>query len=135
MVAIWSPMTASSDQWTPFTFHVDPGACPVAPGGLDGSGTIRILEFDNGHGNVHFTIDATGAASSPDSQHWIFGDHDSGRPSEAAPTFLTEKFHLIGQGSAPNVTLQLLLKIQPDGTVQIDKERGLQFLGCANLPG
>jgi len=135
-LGICPALLGSSDQWTPFTFHVAPGACPIAPSGLDGSGVLRLLEITNEQGHMRFTFDATGVAYSPDGQRWIFGDHDAGAPAEDAHlTFLNEKFHLIGQGSAPNMSLSILLKIQPDGTVLFDKEHGLELIGCAgNVP-
>jgi len=127
--------TASKDQTTSFTFEVAPGACAVAPDGLTGSGVLRIVIIDNG-GHTGFTANAIGTAVDPNGGRWIFGDHDVVSPNEEAPTQLIENFHLIGQGRLPNVSIQVLIKVLADGTVVVDRERGLDVVGCTgNLPG
>src|SRR5258707_719246 len=105
-IALWSPINAgNSDQWIPFTFEVLPGTCAVAPEGLTGTGLLSFVTLDNGHGHTGFVAGARGTATDPNGGRWIFADHDAGSPSEEAPTFLIENFHLIGQGRLPNVSV------------------------------
>jgi hypothetical protein len=129
------PINASKSELTTISFEVAPGTCAAAPEGLTGSGLLRIVTIDNG-GHTGFVVNLTGTATDPNGGLWIFGDHDVISPNEDNPTLLIENFHLIGQGSLPNVSIQILLKVRPDGTVVLNRERGLDVVGCAgNLPG
>jgi hypothetical protein len=96
---------------------------------------LRTVMIDNaGHTSVVSSI--TGTATDPSGGRWTFGDHDVFSPNEEAPTLVVETFHLIGHGSLPDVSIKVLLKILPDGTVVVDQARGLDVVGCAgNLPG
>ncbi|HUS07417.1 MAG TPA: hypothetical protein VMZ52_14010 [Bryobacteraceae bacterium] len=124
------PMNASKSEVTPFSFVVAAGTCAAAPGGLTGSGLLRIVTIDNG-GHTGLVTNLIGTATDPAGGKWIFGDHDVFSPNEEAPTLLIETFHLIGQGSLPNLSIQVILKVLADGTVVVNRERGLDVVACA----
>jgi hypothetical protein len=134
LAALCLPITADSG-WTLVDFTVAPGACAAAPAGMTGSALIRLVEKDNGHGNLTFIFGAIGSASDPDGNRWILGDHDAGVTSPSGQSFFTEKFHLIGQGQAPNLSISILFHVSADGTILVDKAKGLDILGCTgDLP-
>ncbi len=116
-------------------FFVSAATCTQVPADISGSGqghfVDRVTVDNTGSIHVGFTFNAQGTASDANGNQYVFNDADSftlSGPAGGFETTITEHFHLIGKGGAPNVKVKALLHITvlANGTVTafVDKASG-----------
>jgi len=128
-----------------FAINISQTDCPKLPGNLSGTGQgiiVTTMTVDS-NGTAHLSeTDAFHGTATAGSDQYVFAHNDTAQlnfPAANLPlTFTsTEKFLLIGQGSAPNLTVVGVFHVTvfPDGTViaMVDNERLVGSPGC--FPG
>ena len=140
-------LAAAQTQTTRVTFpiNISQSSCPNLPGNLSGTvkGIVVTTMTIDSNGTVHLSETDTfhGTATAGGSQYVIaHNDTFQGNfPAANLPltVTVTEKFLLIGQGGAPNLSVVGVfhLTMLPDGTVTafVDNERLVGSPGC--FPG
>ena len=140
-------LAAAQTQTTRVTFpiNISQSACPNLPGNLSGTvqGIVVTTMNIDSNGVAHLSeTDAFHGTATAGGSRYVIAHNDTFQgnfPGANLPfTFTaTEKFLLIGQGGAPNLSVvgAFRLTIYPDGSVTalVDNERLVGSPGC--FPG
>jgi hypothetical protein len=127
----------------PVSFFIPASQCPQISADISGSGlghmVSRITVDNNGVLHGGFSFDIHGTATDANGAQYFINHNDVfsfNRPAATPPVELTftEKFYLIGQAQAPNVSLQGVfhVTILADGTVKsfVDNFKATGADGC-----
>ena len=123
----------------PVSFHLLSASCTKAPADISGSGQGHFVAqtfVRNGNATMTMTFNRQGTASDALGNQYTFNDADhtvelSG-PASGYETTITENFHLIGRGGAPNISMKALMhiKVLANGQVTVSVEKDSGDEGC-----
>jgi hypothetical protein len=137
------PASAANVQQVrfPITISVLQVDCPPIPSDITGVGeghAVASISVDSqGRSHVTFPFDAHGTASAATGERYVFGDSDNFAGTFDDTDFeftVTENFHLVGRGRAPNVSFHANLHVRvKDGNVSVVHENVRGNPGCIGV--